>query len=256
MREDDELLEWLQHEEREPLEGWDFSHIAHRGKEGELPWRYRDLVREAISTARSMLDMSTGGGEVLASLVPLPPDTRATEGYPPNIRVARHRLEPLGVRVHAVDDWRILPFPDSTFDLVTNRHGPYIPAEVRRVLRPGGTFITQQVGGTNNLGLNKLLGAGEPDRSFMPEWWNLSHAQAEVEAAGLTIVTALEAFPPTRFLDVGAIVYWLKAIPWQIPDFSVDRYFDRLKTLHLTVQTQGYIEVASHRFLLIAENRN
>ncbi len=27
-----------------------------------------------------------------------------------------------------------------------------------------------------------------------------------------------------RFFDIVAIVYYLKAIPWQIPDFSVEQY--------------------------------
>jgi hypothetical protein len=28
-----------------------------------------------------------------------------------------------------------------------------------------------------------------------------------------------EEFPVSRFFDIGAIVYYLMAIPWQIPDF-------------------------------------
>ncbi len=32
--------------------------------------------------------------------------------------------------------------------------------------------------------------------------------------------------------DVGAIVYYLKAVPWEIPDFSVEKYFDKLQEIH------------------------
>jgi hypothetical protein len=47
-------------------------------------------------------------------------------------------------------------------------------------------------------------------------------------------------------------VYLLKAIPWQIADFSVDRYFDGLKELEQRAHTEGYIVVRGHRFLLDA----
>src|SRR5262245_6424796 len=131
-----------------PFEGWDWGVFHGRmTDDGDLPWDYEALVRDRLPAASSLLDLGTGGGEVLASMVPLPPRTAATEGYPPNLPVARARLEPLGVEVVAADD--ALPFPDGSFELVVNRHTPYDPREVRRVLADGGTFVTQQVAGRN-----------------------------------------------------------------------------------------------------------
>jgi SAM-dependent methyltransferase len=78
---------------------------------------------------------------------PFPELAYATEAYAPNVPVAKKRLEPLGVRVTAIDDDDSLPFDDAGFDLVLNKHESFSPAEVRRILRPGGTFLTQQVGG-------------------------------------------------------------------------------------------------------------
>jgi hypothetical protein len=52
---------------------------------------------------------------------------------------------------------------------------------------------------------------------------------------------------------VGAIVYQLKAVPWQIPDFSVERYLDRLKAIHTKIQRDGYVDVLEHRFFIITE---
>jgi len=49
------------------------------------------MVRERLPDVTPLLDMATGGGEFLSSLVPLPPRTVATEGYPPNLEVARRR---------------------------------------------------------------------------------------------------------------------------------------------------------------------
>ena len=248
---DRELLERLHAEETEPFEGWDFSHLQGRMHEDQLSWDYTSIVREALPDAASLLDMGTGGGEFLSSLEPLPPNTRATEGYAPNVPVARARLEPLGIQVHEIRADDRLPLPDETFALVINRHESYDPAEVRRVLRPGGRFITQQVGGKDGTDLNKLLKAPNPDFG-MPDW-DLEHARAHLETVGFKVIKAAEEFPLTSFTDVGAIVYYLKAIPWQIPDFTVNRYSDRLEELERRVRAGGAFEVRSHRFLLVAE---
>ena len=57
------------------------------------------MVIPFMRDAATMLDMGTGGGEFLFSLHPLPKTVYATEGYKPNVPIARQRLEPLGVKV-------------------------------------------------------------------------------------------------------------------------------------------------------------
>ena len=52
--------------------------------------------------------------------------------------------------------------------------------------------------------------------------WSLEAACSELEETGFTILEAKEEFPFQRFYDIGAIVYYLKAIPWQIPDFTIE----------------------------------
>ena len=193
--------------------------------------------------------MDTGGGEFLAGLQPLPPHTCATEGYPPNIFIARQRLEPLGVAVYEVGEDDTLPFADNEFDLVINRHGSYLAEEVFRVLKPGGGFFTQQVGGTNDWGLNEMLGA-EPNRQW--EDWGLDAAVRDLEKAGLEIEVGKESFPVTRIFDIGALIFQLKAIPWQIPDFSVAEYRDALLQIHQRISEEGYVAINSHRFFVKA----
>src|SRR4051794_22703951 len=83
----------------EPFEGWDFSRLEGRLTTAPLPWSYEARVHEVVQHAGSLLDMDTGGGERWAGMQPLPSHTVATEGYPPNVPVARARLEPLGVQV-------------------------------------------------------------------------------------------------------------------------------------------------------------
>ena len=68
--------------------GWDFRWLEGRLVEEPLPWDYARIIRERFPGCRTLLDMGTGGGEFLASLAPLPPETHATETYPPNQAIA------------------------------------------------------------------------------------------------------------------------------------------------------------------------
>lgn len=248
---DDAVFDLLIADAEQPFSGWDFSYISKTDRlvEAPLPWSYARCLLPYLRQADCLLDMGTGGGEFLARFQPFPTLTCATEGYPPNIPVARQRLEPLGVKVYEVSDDLHLPFANESFDLVINRHESYAPGELLRVLKSGGRFITQQVGGQNDLELNRMLGA--PDNDEFAHW-DLDYAVQEVEDAGLPVIERQEAFPIARFFDIGAVVYYLKAVPWQIPDFTVERYRQTLLNMHHQMQDRGYIDIPIHRFLLIA----
>jgi len=69
-----------------------FTPLYRLNQEFPLSWNYRNEVKFRIYGISSLLDMGTGGGEFLSSLSPLPANTCATEGYEPNIPVARNRL--------------------------------------------------------------------------------------------------------------------------------------------------------------------
>lgn len=234
-----------------PFSGWDFSYISGSGRSKTAPWdwSYTSTILPLVRSASSMIDLGTGGGEFLASLQPLPQMTAATEGYPPNVPVARARLEPLGVTVHQIEEGVPLPIPDESFDLIIDRHEEYDPAELLRLTKPGGAFITQQVGGEDDLDLNRLLGA---DDTHPYAHWTAEYAAGELRDAGWDVQDQREAFSFTRYFDVGAIVYYLKAVPWQIEDFTVEGYRDRLWDLHQHIGREGYVDVRNHRFLLVA----
>jgi SAM-dependent methyltransferase len=249
----DELFDFLISEAEAHFSGWDFSYIANREHPAPLRWSYVSEALLRVRKTKAVLDMDTGGGEMFSYFAPFPPVAYATEAYAPNIPIARERLEPLGVEVVALteEEPRELPFEDATFDLILNRHGYYWGPELYRILQPGGVFITQQVGDRNDIGIRELLDA--PNANVQVEWADLAEAIANLEAANFQIVKQLEDIYPQRFYDVGAIVYQLKAIPWQIPDFSVEGYFDRLKSVHEKIQRDGYVDVLEHRFFIIAE---
>jgi ubiquinone/menaquinone biosynthesis C-methylase UbiE len=258
----DEFYTYLVAEYNTPFAGWDMSYLKGRSVDlhPESRWDYTATVLAAMDAAETMLDMGTGGGERLASLAamrPLPRLTIATEGYVPNIAVARQRLEPMGVTVVAIDDDLHLPFADEQFDLIINRHASYDPHEVLRILKPGQRFITQQVGDQTNRRLHELFGY-EPKEAFYPgveqkSPWNLEYAVRELQDAGWQIIEQQEEFFTTRYYDVGAIVYYLKAIPWEIPDFSVEKYFDKLLEIDQLIERDGYVDVLFHQFFIVAQ---
>lgn len=229
--------------------GWDFSFIAKRYVEDPTSWDYRQKVQARIAQVKTMLDLGTGGGEYLSTLYPLPLHTGAVEAYPPNVPIAQARLELLNVRVTEVEDLADLPFAPGSFELVLARHECFSAGEIYRILQPGGLFITEQVGGQNNLRLNELL-QEQIGHQFMG--WRLADAVKQLAAAGFEIIEAREEFPESVFYDIGAVVYYLKAIGWQIPDFSAAQYYDRLQALHDTIQSRGGLAVKSHRFYIEA----
>ena len=54
----------------------------------------------------------------------------------------------------------------------------------------------------------------------------------------------------TVFKDVGAIVYYLKAVPWTVPGFSVETHYEYLLKLQDRINQEGKTEFA-RRLLLI-----
>jgi len=229
------------------LKGWDFSWLTGRMDQGKLPWDYGSLARQALPNAIRLLDIDTGGGEVLASLAPLPAAI-ATEPYPPNVPIATARLAPLGVDVRA-GTASALPVADEDVDLVLNRHGSFDAAETARVLAPRGVFLTQQVGSRNDLAFNDALGippASPPNAHTLPS------TVAALEGAGLVIDQAQEDYPVTRYLDIGAVVFQLRSVPWQVPDLDVRTSEERLRVIDAHIRQTGSFDVKNHRFLVRA----
>jgi SAM-dependent methyltransferase len=209
------------------------------------------LARQHLRTSRSALDMDTGGGELLSSLAPFPPQMWAIESYPPNVPIAQARLELLGIHVSRYEQTSSLAFQDGQFDLVLNRHGSYTVAELARILTPGGTLLTQQVGGTNCMHLNELL----VDNLVHPyAFWTLDYARDQLVDAGFKIVQAREEYPAQIFMDIGAVVYYLKAIPWQVGDFTTHRYMNRLAQIDALIRREGPLVVPLNRFFIEANS--
>jgi SAM-dependent methyltransferase len=232
-----------------PFSGWDFSILAGRWKTYEPSWDYRALARSRIQGIAAMLDLDTGGGELLSSLRPYPIHTWATESYPPNISIAKGRLEPLGVQVISDYSDDAIPLPNSSLELILNRHGSYSELELSRLLKPGGVFFTEQVGGENDIRLNELL---QEKVEFQYSYWTKERITHQLMAAGFELNTVKEEFPLAEFTDIGSVVFYLRVIPWQIADFNVTKYRERLYAIHQDIISNGPLQVHDHRILVEA----
>jgi SAM-dependent methyltransferase len=231
--------------------GWDFSWLDGRATEERPPWGYQRLMGERIGQAGLSLDIQTGGGEVLAGVPQRAGKAMvATESWPPNVKRAQENLRDKGVIVVADEDEPPLPFADGTFDLVTSRH-PVVAhwGEIARVLASGGTYFSQQVGPDSGHEIYDFF-LGPKPLGVSPREPEL--ARAEATKAGLEIVDLRTAELKMEFFDVGAMVYFLRKVIWFVPDFTVEKYHDRLLALHERIQADGPFIAYSRRFLIEA----
>ncbi|MBI4033526.1 methyltransferase domain-containing protein [Candidatus Saccharibacteria bacterium] len=246
-----------------PTAGWDFSWLGKRLETEPLPWDFRRIVEKHAGGAQSMLDMGTGGGEWLASLPYRPTRTVATEAWGPNVPVAEARLRPLGVEVVKVEPAPDnvlqerhehrgrLPFADGSFELVINRHSSFVAEGVARVLAKEGQFVTQQVGDGLHRKFRELFRSAPPDR----QPWRLATATEQVERAGLTVTDSAEGQETISFSDVGALAWYLRMVPWSVPNFSIANFRDRLRELHTRIEEEGPLSVPLPGFYLVAMKR-
>ena len=240
-----------------PVDGWDFSWFEGRATEERPPWGYARLLGERMSALAGMpdaaaLDLQTGGGEVLATVPAAPATLVATESWPPNVEVARRNLAILGGRVVAMGDGRDdLPFGDDTFDLVVSRHPVVIRwDEVARILKPGGRYLSQDVGHGSVAELTEFMMGVRPvdDGPNREPKWSVRGA----EQAGLVIDDVREFRGRMEFRDIAAVVHFLRKVVWIVPGFTVDRYRDRLRDLHEQIVADGPFVATSVRFLFEA----
>jgi SAM-dependent methyltransferase len=159
-------------------------------------------------------------------------------------------LHPRGVVVVATGDAPPLPFADEAFDLVTSRHPAGVRwSEIRRVLRPGGAYLAQHVGPSSARELTEWFLGPQPDERHDRD---PAHERAEAVAAGLEVVEMRGERLRMEFRDVGAVVWFLRKVVWTVPDFTVDRYRDRLRELHDRIAREGPFVAHSTRTLVDA----
>lgn len=232
------------------VDGWDFSWFDGRATEQRPSWGYQRLMSSRLAGVSAALDIQTGGGEVLAGAQTFPPVMAAVEPWPPNAALATKRLHPRGVVVVTVPEEAPLPFSDEAFDLVTSRHPNTVCwPEIARVLRPGGTYLAQHIGPATVAELVEFFIGPQPQAWARRDPEN---ERAQAESAGLQIVDMRLERLRQEFFDIGAVVYFLRKVIWTVPDFTVERYRERLGELHERIEADGPFVAHAARVLVEA----
>ena len=76
----------------------------------------------------------------------------------------------------------------------------------------------------------------------------------EIAAAGFDIQDKAEATYSNEFLDIGAVVYYLRATSWEVTGFSAERHTEQLKQIYQEIQRTGSFRVTTHRLLVVAQH--
>lgn len=251
-----ELIKQWEAEENHAFQGWDFSHISNRWHSPNPPWDYASIVKSYLKESDTLLDMGTGGGEVLLSINHPHKNTYATEAYEPNFELCKKTLSPLGItvaRTYTDENFNSddkIPFDDQFFNVVINRHDSFDLAEVDRVLKPGGYFITQQVGEDDCNEFAKML---NDNYVYSVPGHSLENYTDTLIGMDYDIIKTDEAKYPVKFFDVGALVFYAKIIAWEFPNFSVKTHLQKLLHCHQKITDSGSLQGTGHSFYFVAK---
>lgn len=240
------------------MEGWDFSRLHGRLESDTEPWDFEADSLNALKDLRQpthlqhAADLGTGGGERLIRLVENLGESErkqltisATEGWDPNVRVARDNLRPLGIPVlyYDAEARDNLPFSDASLGLIMARHEAIEAHEIARALAPGGLILTQQVSGDDAPELREWFG-GEQQYPHV----TLGEFLRDFEAAGLVVEVAETWEGAMRFVNAQALVEYMAYVPCDVPGFEVAQHMDKLQDL----DQRRPIEVTQRRFRIYA----
>ena len=144
------------------------------------------------------LDVATGGGHTALALAGVAREVVAFDLTEPMLRAAREFIRSRGSTnvAFVLGDVEALPFRDGAFDAVTCRiaahHFANVAAALRqahRVLRPGGSFLIQDILGHDDPAANAFI--TEVERRRDPSHvraYRASEWKAFLRAAGLTVM--------------------------------------------------------------------
>lgn len=230
------------------VDGWDFGWLDGRATEQRPSWQFSELLARRVAAVPSLLDLETGGGEVLDAAPTLPSLAVATESWPPNLARAAARLQPRGVVVVRTAQGQPLPFANDSFALVSSRHPVAVDwAEVSRVLVPGGSYLAQHVGPASVFELvEEFLG---PQPAGIRSRRDPDVEADGARAVGLDVVDLRTERLRIEFHDIGAIVWFLRKVIWLVPGFTSESYRDHLRLLHERLQVGPFVAHSSRTLI-------
>jgi len=230
--------------------GWDFSAV--RSERDPVPWHYLDVARSYLRPDSRVLDLGTGGGERFLALADGFGQGVGVDIDPEMIKTAEASAPPdlQGKVSFSVMDATRLDFADGSFDVVLNRHCSVFAGEIMRVLKPGGVFITQQVGDRNTYNICNVFGVGVAGEHPPQRIGGPSGLEGLFKNTGCRTLALGEYDVPYFFSDVESLIFWLKALPMP-HDFAPARHLAQVNEILDRFMTPRGIETNDHRLLLI-----
>lgn len=225
-----------------PRAGWDFSRM--NDSRAPVPWDYGDVAGRYVQPGDEVLDVGTGDGERFARLAGKFRHGVGIDADPEMVRLAAqaHAGPNLEFRVGSAR----LEAIQTLFAVILNRHAVLELDAVAAHLRPGGYFITQQVGERNMACVRAALGnaPGQPPISGRA-----------LTAAGLTVVAFCEYDVEYVVRDIESLVFWLGALDLRHADLDGSAALASAATLGQilagNVAERGFV-TNEHRYLAIA----
>jgi len=246
------LKKYRKIEKESKMIGWDFSLLEGKVIEEKTPWNYLDIIQNHLNNNDILLDMGTADGKKLLLINHPYENTYATEGYYPNYQLAIRNLSSLGIDVSYYTHDSNLPYPHEKFDIIINRHESYDIKEIKRILKPNGLFITQQVGSHNNEPMIKIL---TPWAKRDYESFTLNKELEKLITNNFEILDAKEKLLTIKYLTIDAVIFMAKIIEWEFPNFSAENSFDGLEKIEQIIKNNKYFESIEDRFLIVCRNK-
>ncbi|MGH3165733.1 MAG: class I SAM-dependent methyltransferase [Trebonia sp.] len=225
-------------------QGWDFSGMNEVRQ--PVPWDYRDVVLRYLDSSDDVLDVGTGAGERLRDLASSFGRGLGIDADPEMVRLARENpaagnlsFRVCGERLESVAE---------TFDVILNRHAPFGLSAIAAHLRPGGYFITQQVGERNMACVKAALGQPADSPPIRRQ---------AITASGLRLLAFLEYDVEYVVCDIESLLFWLNALDLAHADVDGQSAVASAAMLNRVlagnVDTRGFV-TNEHRYLAIAQS--
>lgn len=210
-----------------------------------VPWDYHEVVRRYLRPSDVVLDVGTGAGERLRDLAPAFGHGLGIDADPGMVRLARQN--PAGNLRFRVCSERLESVREA-FDVILDRHAPFDLAAIAAHLRPGGYFITQQVG-ERNMACVKAALAQPPSPPPI--------GRQAIAASGLQPLAVLEYDVEYVVRDIESLVFWLNALDPAHADIDGKSALASAATLNQVlagnVDERGFV-TNEHRYLAIAQS--
>lgn len=232
------------------INGWDFSNLQVTS-EG-VKWDFYKEVIKRCKNTDVLLDVGTGGGEnilKIASSLLFVVGIDISRGMMEKAQSNLRKSNVLNVRFSEMSSDK-LQFPAGFFDVISSCHAPFTSTEVAKVLKNGGTFLTQQVGESDKVNLKKAFGRGqsyeEADGALKERYIR------ELKEAGFSKIQVFDYNAIDYYQRPEDLIFLLKHTPI-IPDFGKSKKdFDILNQFIKSNQIKKGICTNSKRFMISA----